>query len=217
MTPERLPCARGAGCPKGSLRGCNVSSVSGLVTTPPSKPAVLPPPLAQGRLLRSIHESPATVVHNQRFRDVQGPSPTMRHGTFPALVGAGAFDGPLPWCISNEAAAVMVAETLTTSTEQNCTHPIDIGGGGSALESAHRVSLVYLFTKRYTKEMANGLSRWQAQRSGLPSERRSSGMDEGWAATQTGMRDMKLATTTELRAETPVRGDSSLCSEGHNT
>ena len=29
-------------------------------------------------------------------------------------------------------------------------------------------------------------------------------MDEGWAATQTGMRDMKLATTTELSAETSV-------------
>ena len=29
-------------------------------------------------------------------------------------------------------------------------------------------------------------------------------MDEGWAATQTGMRDMKLATTTELSAETCV-------------
>ena len=31
-------------------------------------------------------------------------------------------------------------------------------------------------------------------------------MDEGWAATQTGMRDMKLATTTELSAAASVRG-----------
>ena len=57
--------------------------------------------------------------------------------------------------------------------------------------------------KKYTGKSAHGLNTgWQAQRSGLPSERRNSGMDEGWAAQQTGTRNMELVTTTELSAET---------------
>ena len=44
----------------------------------------------------------------------------------------------------------------------------------------------------------------KAQRSGFLSERRNNGMDEGWAAKQTGTRDMKFVTTT-LQVRSSVR------------
>ena len=48
----------------------------------------------------------------------------------------------------------------------------------------------------------------KAQRSGFLSERRNNGMDEGWAAKQTGTRDMKFVTTMELSAQTCACGTS---------
>ena len=66
--------------------------------------------------------------------------------------------GRYPGIVPTERQRNLIREPLRQATEQNSTRLIYIGGGGSALESAPRVSFVYFFTKKYTRKMANGLS-----------------------------------------------------------